>query len=148
MNKKIAIGLGVFALAIMLGVGVTSALAADTSSTPAPFISRCGQSIQNGYAAMSDTITKLLGMTKEEIQAKQDAGEKLTEIAEEKNVSEEVLVDSMSATGKLNLDEAVKSGYMTQAQADERLEWMKEKIKGGTCSGGMGRGGCNGGCHQ
>ena len=148
MNKKISIGLGVFALAIMLGIGVTSAMAADTSSTSAPFISRCGQSIQKGYGMMSDTITKLLGMSQAEIQVERDAGKKLTEIAQEKNVSEETLIDSMSAVRKQNLDEAVKNGNMTEEQANERLEWMKEKIKSGTCSGGMGQGGCNGGCHQ
>jgi len=148
MNKKISIGLGIFALTLMLGVGVSSVMAADTSSSSGTLISRCGQSIQKRYGMMSDTITKLLGMSQEEIQAERDTGKKLTEIAQEKNVSEETLIDSMSAVRKQNLDEAVKNGYMTQEQADERMEWMKEKIKGGSCDGGFGHGGCGGGCHQ
>ena len=146
MNKKILIGLSIFA--VLASIGVSSVMAADTSSSSTPFISRCGQSIQKGYGMMSDAITKLLGMSQDQIQAERVAGKSIVEIAQEKNVSEQALIDSMSASRKQNLDEAVKNGYMTQAQADERLEWMKEKVKSGSCDGGLSRGGCTGGCHQ
>jgi hypothetical protein len=150
MNKKISIGLGVFALTLMLCVGVSSVMAADTSSSSAPFISRCGQSIQKGYGMMSDTITKLLGMSQEQIQTEREAGKSIVEIAQEKNINEQTLIGSMLEARKQNLQEAVSNGYLTQKQADERLEWMNERIKGQAENGGgrFGHGGCGGGCHQ
>jgi hypothetical protein len=150
MNKKISIGLGVFALTLMLGVGASSVMAADTSSSSAPFISRCGQSIQKGYGMISDTIIKLLGMSQEQIQTEREAGKSIVEIAQEKNINEQTLIGSMLEARKQNLQEAVSNGYLTQKQADERLEWMNERIKGQAENGGgrFGHGGCGGGCHQ
>jgi len=150
MNKKISIGLGIFALTLMLGVGVSSVMAADTSSSSAPFISRCGQSIQKGYGVMSDAVTKLLGMSQEQIQTEREAGKSIVEIAQEKNINEQALIGGMLEARKQNLQEAVTDGYLTQDQADERLEWMNERIKGQAENGGgrFGHGGCGGGCHQ
>ena len=150
MNKKISIGLGIFALTLMLGVGVYSVMAADTSSSSAPFISRCGQSIQKGYGVMSDAVTKLLGMSQEQIQTEREAGKSIVEIAQEKNINEQALIGGMLEAKKQNLQEAVTDGYLTQVQADERLEWMNERIKGQAENGGgrFGHGGCGGGCHQ
>ena len=109
MNKKISIGLGIFALTLTLAIGVSSAMAVDTSSNGDSFISRCEQTIQKGYGVMSDTITKLLGMSQEEIQAGREAGKNLTEIAQEKNVSKQTLINSMLETKKKSLGEAVKN---------------------------------------
>jgi len=142
--------LGIFALTLMLGVGVSSVMAADTSSSSAPFISRCGQSIQKGYGVMSDAVTKLLGMSQEQIQTEREAGKSIVEIAQEKNINEQALIGGMLEARKQNLQEAVTDGYLTQDQADERLEWMNERIKGQAENGGgrFGHGGCGGGCHQ
>ena len=150
MNKKITIGLGILALTLMLAIGVSSVMAADNSSNSAPFISRCGQSIQKGYGMMSDAITKLLGISQEQIQAEREAGKSIVEIAQEKNINEQTLIGSMLEARKQNLQEAVSNGYLTQEQADERLEWMKERIEKQAVNGGgcFGHGGCGGGCHQ
>jgi hypothetical protein len=59
-------------------------MATDTASSGAPFISRCGQSIQKGYGVMSDAIVKLLGMSQEQIQTEREAGKSIAEIAQEK----------------------------------------------------------------
>jgi len=150
MNKKLSIGLGIFALTLTLAIGVSSAMAANNSPSSAPFISRCGQSIQKGYGMMSDVVAKLLGMSQEQIQTEREAGKSVAEIAQEKNINEQTLIGSMLEARKQNLQEAVSNGYLTQKQADERLEWMNERIKGQAENGGgrFGHGGCGGGCHQ
>jgi len=150
MNKKLSIGLGIFALTLTLAIGVSSAMATDTASSGAPFISRCGQSIQKGYGVMSDAIAKLLGMSQEQIQTEREAGKSIAEIAQEKNINEQTLIGGMLEARKQNLQEAVSNGYLTQEQADKRLGWMNERIKGQAENGGgrFGHGGCGGGCHQ
>ena len=99
---------------------------------------------------MSDAVTKLLGMSQEQIQTEREAGKSIVEIAREKNINEQALIGGMLEARKQNLQEAVSNGYLTQKQADERLEWMNERIKGQAENGGgrFGHGGCGGGCHQ
>ena len=99
---------------------------------------------------MSDAVTKLLGMSQEQIQTEREAGKSIVEIAQEKNINEQTLIGGMLEARKQNLQEAVTDGYLTQDQADERLEWMNERIKGQAENGGgcFGHGGCGGGCHQ
>ena len=150
MNKKLSIGLGIFALTLTLAIGVSSAMAVNNSPSSVPFISRCGQSIQKGYGIMSDAITKLLGMSQDQIQAEREAGKSIVEIAQEKNISEQTIVEGMLEAQKQNLQGAVTDGYLTQDQANERIEWMEERMKSQAENGGgcFGHGGCTGGCHQ
>ncbi len=152
MNRKTSLGMGGLALALMLTVGVSVVMAADNSSSADSFVSHCGQSIQKGYGMMSDTIANLLGMSQEEIQTERGGGKSISEIAQEKDIAEQELIGGMLEAKTQNFQEAVESGYLTQEQADERMEWMKEKIERKVENGGgrFGRGsheGC-GGCHR
>jgi hypothetical protein len=149
MNKKLSVGMGIFALMLALAIGTTSVMASDTTSSNS-FVGKCGQTIQKGYGMMSDAIANLLGMSQEEIQTERESGKSIAEIAQEKDITEQILVDSMLEAKTQRFQEAVTNGYLTLEQADERLEWMKEKIEGKMENGGgrFGRGGCNGGCHQ
>ncbi|MDZ7798694.1 MAG: hypothetical protein U5L76_03710 [Patescibacteria group bacterium] len=125
-------------------------MATDDSSSTDSFVSRCGQSIQKGYGMMSDTITNLLGMSQEEIQTEKESGKSIAEIAQEKDIAEQALIDGMLEAKTQNFQEAVESGYLTPEQADERMEWMKEKIerKLEKAGGYFGHEGCSGGCHR
>ncbi len=150
MNKKISLGLGVLALTLMLTFGVSAVMAADDSSSVDSFVGKCGQTIQKGYGMMSDMIADLLGMSQEEIQTEREGGKSIAEIAQEKDINKEMLVNSMLEAKQQRFQEAVASGYLTQEQANEKVDWMKEKIerKVENSGRGFGHGGCGGGCHQ
>ncbi len=128
-NKKVKIGIGALILALMLTVGVSVAVAADHSSNSDSFISRCGQTIQKGYGMMSDVIADLLGMSREEVQAERESGKSIAEIAQEEGVDEQALIDGMLEAKEQHFQEAVENGYLAQDQADQRMEWMEEKME-------------------
>jgi hypothetical protein len=74
---------------------------------------------------VSDAITGLLGMPQEEIYAERAAGKTLSEIAAEKGVTDQQLIDAMLAGRQEVIDQALADGRITQAQAD----WMQEAMK-------------------
>ncbi len=150
MNKKITIGLGIFVLTFMLAIGATSAMAADTTTDSNSYVGKCGQTIQKGYGMISDVIADLLGVSHEEIQTERESGKSIAEIAQEKDVNKQMLVDSIIEAKQQRFQEAVASGYLTQEQADERMERKKEKIERKVKNGGgsFGHKGCTGGCHR
>ncbi len=152
MNKKISLGIGALALALILTVGVSAVMAADDSSNDDSFAGKCGQAIQKGYGMMFDVIADFLGMSQEEIQTERESGKSIAEIAQEKDITEQELSDSMLEAKTERFQEAVENGYLTQEQADERMERMQEKIerkmeKTGGRFGHKGHGDC-GECHQ
>ncbi len=86
----------------------------------------------------------------------------LAQIAQAKGVSEKALTDAILQPSKDRLDLQVKYGYLTQAQADARLQYEEARVKdlistspgpygdysygsGWSCHGGGGRGGTMGG---
>jgi hypothetical protein len=78
-----------------------------------------------GAGVVSDAITELLGMTQEEIYAERTAGKTLSEIAAEKGVSDQQLIDAMLAGQQEVIAQAVADGRLTQEQAD----WMLAKME-------------------
>jgi len=151
MNKKISLGLGALVLTLMLAFGVSAVMAADDSSSTDSFVGKCGQTVQKGYGMMSGAITDLLGMSQEEIQTERESGKSIAEIAQEKDIDRQALVNSMLEARQQRLQEAVANGYLTQEQADEKIEWMKEKIERKIENNGerfFGHGSCGGGCHH
>lgn len=142
--------MGVLALMLALTIGTASVMASTEDADNDSFAGKCGQTIQKGYGMMSEAVADLLGMSQEEVQAEKENGKSIAEIAQEKDVDEQALTDSMIEAKNQRLQESVENGYLTQEQADEKMEWMKEemkrKIENG--SGGFGRGGCSGECHR
>lgn len=112
----------------------------------------------DGAGVVSDAITGLLGMTQEEILTERQAGKTLADLAKEKGVTDQQLIDAMLAGRQEAIAQAVKDSRLTQAQAD----WMLEKMEamapfqltnpfapdgfghGGAGHGGMMRGGMRG----
>ena len=140
MNKKLIIGLLTLVLGSFVLMGGSQAFAADSTISTAPFLSRCGQAIGNGVNTVQDAITKLLGMNQSEIQAKRQGGESLSQIASDKGVDQQKLVDTLAQAHKERLDQAVKDGYLTQDQANDRLEWMKQNVESKVNNTGSGFG--------
>lgn len=99
-----------------------------------------------GAGVVSDAITGLLGMTQEEIYAERAAGKTLSEIAAEKGVTDQQLIDAMLAGQQEAIAQAVEDGRLTQEQAD----WMLARMGAMApfaLSNPFGPGGMRGGWH-
>jgi lambda repressor-like predicted transcriptional regulator len=95
-----------------------------------------------------DEIAKLLGMTPDQIWAERVLGKTIADLAKEKGVSTQQLVDALVASQKTMLDQAVTDGRFTQAQADKWLEWYEQAAQLQlTEPYGPGFGGLMGGMH-
>jgi len=79
----------------------------------------------DGASVVSDAISKLLGMTPEQIYAERQAGKTLSDLAKAKGISDQQLIDAITAGRQEVIDQAVKDGRITQAQAD----WLLSKMK-------------------
>jgi hypothetical protein len=89
-----------------------------------------GRGSQSGGATggVHDTVwqalAEKLGLTSDELTAQIKDGKTLAQIAEEKGLSTKDLAAVMETTMKAGLDQAVKDGQLTQAQADLMLQHM------------------------
>ena len=130
MSKKWGIVLGaVMAVGLIASVLVGGALAqgttAQTQATPQASQPKAGPPPGGPAGGMSD-IAKLLGMTFDQIWAERVQGKTLADLAKEKGVDTQELVDALVASQKTMLDQAVTDSRLTQAQADKWLEWYKQ----------------------
>jgi lambda repressor-like predicted transcriptional regulator len=67
-------------------------------------------------------IAKALGMTEADLMTAMRGGKTITQLAQEKNVSTDTIVNALVAAEKAQLDQAVADGRLTQAQADALLK--------------------------
>jgi hypothetical protein len=65
-------------------------------------------------------------MTPDQVWAERVQGKTLADLASEKGVDTQKLVDVLVASQKTMLDQAVSDNRLTQAQADKWLEWYKQ----------------------
>jgi hypothetical protein len=132
---------------------------------------RLGASVRDAGGRLMDVVAKLTGLSVADVQAKRAEGQSLEQIAASKDVSADKVIAQALAVRKQLLDEKVKAGVITQAQADAALANMKARLEsriantaactgqgagggcgGGGCGGGMGggmgrgAGGCGGAC--
>ena len=85
----------------------------------------CGGGVISGTNPMHEAIANTLGATTEQLYAERSEGKTLTQIAQERGVSEQQLTDAILAARKQLIDQAVEDGRITQAQAD----WMQTAMK-------------------
>lgn len=76
--------------------------------------------------AMLSPVSKLLGMTTDELVAQLQQGKTLLQIAQSKGVSQEQLVTTIIGPQQDYIQSLVKNGYITQQQADARLQSLKD----------------------
>ena len=125
MNKKLGIVLGaVMAVGLIASVLVGGALAQGTT-TQTQATPQASQPKAGPAGGMSDIAT-LLGMTSDQIWAGRVQGKTLADLAKEKGVEAQKLVDALVASQKTMVDQAVTDGRYTQAQADKWIEWYKQ----------------------
>jgi hypothetical protein len=71
---------------------------------------------------------KALGMTEAELKTELQAGKSIADVAKAKNVDLDKVIAALTAGFKAHLDEEVKSGEHTQAEADAKLAEFKTRI--------------------
>jgi lambda repressor-like predicted transcriptional regulator len=77
----------------------------------------------------AEIVSELLNMTPEEIREGFQSGSTLAELAEDRGVATEDLVDALVADARARVDAKLESGAITEEQADSILENMKERIE-------------------
>ncbi|MDI7274968.1 MAG: hypothetical protein QME94_03220, partial [Anaerolineae bacterium] len=127
MLRKAVVALGAAVLVGALGLfAVGTVFAQEPTPTPGakpPWPGPWGR-ICRGAGILGEAITDLLGMTREEIYTERAAGKTLSQIAGEKGVSDQQLIDAMLAAQKERIDEALKEGRITLAISQSACAWV------------------------
>ena len=107
------------------------------------------QGVPYGYGMMGDDLEELLGIDHADIHAAHVSGSSLVELAAEKGVSREELIETIVAGRQAALQEAVEVGVVAQEWADQMLEFIETNIESMVEAEGMtflpGMGGMMGG---
>jgi hypothetical protein len=107
-----------------------------------------------GPGASLETAAKALGISEDDLKSELQDGKTIADVAKEKGVDEQKVIDALVAEAKARSAEAVKAGKITQEQADEHLKDLADRItkmvedgfpKGGPRGGHGPRGGGEGG---
>lgn len=122
-NLGIAIALGA---ALVGGMPVISQAAND--GTQSNGTGGFGAAMGRTGSAMIDTISTFIGRTSDEVRTERQSGKSLADIAAEKGVAKEKLLDQMVQQRKAQLDALVKEGKLNQEQADQYLDQMKNRM--------------------
>lgn len=75
-----------------------------------------------------DAAAKYLGITEAQLRTELQNGKSLADVAKAHGKTVDGLVDAVVADAKTKLDAAVKAGRLTQAQADQMLSELKQRI--------------------
>jgi uncharacterized protein YidB (DUF937 family) len=78
-----------------------------------------------GNVNIMNVIATALGMDQADLQTELQNGKTVAQLAKDKGVSTDTIVDAIVAAYKTSLDLAVTNGYLTQAQADAILEAVR-----------------------
>ncbi len=129
MKRVLFVGLAVLLVSAMGLVAIGSVWAHGPNGVPGARARSMWGNMQghmrSGAGLLSDTITELLGLTREELYAEREAGKTLSEIANEQGISDEALIEAILA-GRLEvIEQSVVDGDLTQEQAD----WLIARAK-------------------
>ncbi len=111
--------------ALASGPGGANSSTPTSTAQPGYGNGRC-QGLGTG---INEAVTTLLGMTREQIQEQRQAGQSLVQIAVSRTVTEEALVNAIMVGKQEAIQEMLAAGTITQAQADQRLEQMRERVQ-------------------
>ena len=147
--KKIVLVAVLLGVVSVLGLGATLAFAQGPTPTQ-PTTPGFGPGRMRGgfgfgfntdlQSQMQTAVAKALGMTLDELNAQLSAGKTIAQIAQSKNIDLTKLHEDIQAAHEAIIQQAVKDGKLTQAQADwmlQRMETMDQyfEANGGTCPG-------------
>jgi hypothetical protein len=128
--------------ALLLGATVATSVSAQTAPGPGAvglgFCSGYGMmggfgpaaATQAGaYGAVHEAIASALGLTSQQLWDARAAGKTIAQLAAEKNVPLQTVVDAAVAAHSAQLDAAVKAGTLTQVQADALTQLARGRIQ-------------------
>lgn len=98
--------------------------------------------IASRHQTMFDQQANILGLSVDEVKAAWASGKSMQTLMQEKGITQEQVQTRVKAAReqqlKTQLDALVSKGVITQAQADQRLQFMQ--LNAGNIGNGMGRG--------
>jgi len=131
--KRIIIAVAAVAV---LAVGTAAATFAQTPPTPQGQGSSCqgwGGSAQGNYDPANNPAIKQLadklGVPANDLVTQLQGGKSVADVAKEKGVDEQALVDLLQAPQIEMMKIRVKYGYLTQDQADQAQKYMADRVK-------------------
>lgn len=107
-------------LGVVVSVVVMGAVLAGTVLAAGP-----GVGPRGGMMSSLPVLSELLAMTENELWDARQDGKTFAQIGAEKGVTEQQMIDAVVAARKEVVDQALKDGDITQAQAD----WMLERAQ-------------------
>jgi hypothetical protein len=81
-----------------------------------------------GHGPGIDAAAAALGMTREDLHAQLRDGKTIADVAKDKNVDVQKVIDAMVADANAHLDQAVADGHLTQAEADAKRADLSARI--------------------
>jgi len=75
-----------------------------------------------------DVAAQALGMTTDELHTALDGGQTLAQVASDKGVNVQVVIDALVASATNHINEEVTSGEITQAEADQKLADLSQRV--------------------
>lgn len=85
--------------------------------------------MMTGMTPMHDDVAMQLGMSIEELYHQMAIGKSMVQLAAEKGITEQQLMDGIMAGRKAAFSQAVDAGHMTQVQADSMLINIENNLK-------------------
>jgi hypothetical protein len=81
-----------------------------------------------GHGADLDAAATAIGITEDELRTALQSGQSLAEIAQANDVTAQTVIDALVANAKTQIAERVASGDITQAEGDEKLADLTDRI--------------------
>lgn len=88
-----------------------------------------GSGMHMGCGIDCEDIADFLGISREDFASARQSGQSIVQIAGEKGISEEQLVDYLTQKFNANIDQKVASGKINGEQADKLKQSMAERVK-------------------
>ena len=81
-----------------------------------------------GHGRYTDELVSALGVTADELKEARKAGSTIAEIAASNNVDVQTVIDKLVAAGKIELQQLLSDGNITQTQYDKRIAGLNERV--------------------
>jgi hypothetical protein len=135
IGKKILTG-AIAASFLIGGAGLlhnTQANAANSTTAGASVVEKSNTSTNHQKRDHEDNLVKqtaaVLGATETTITDQLKQGKTLAQVAQDKGVAEDLLLQKLIDAENKSIDDAVTSGKITQAQADKRKSGLADRLK-------------------
>jgi len=81
-----------------------------------------------GHGPKLDAAAKALGMSTDELRQQLQGGKTIAQVAQDRNVDKQKVIDAIVKDAQDHIDQAVKDGKLTADQANERKANLKDRI--------------------